>query len=600
MGLKLSNNASGLLALAISDSDTSLTLEAGHGSRFPALGAGDYFPITVVRASDSSQFEIMRCTARTLDTLTVERAQEGTSALAFDPGDVVELRLTAGTLEEHFPQMEEGDARKLHFSVDTDTQGKPELTVHGENGESTAFALKGELGARDLNAVFEDGLFVQPSDAGALAALNYPAEKAGVLAVKAVAAGVCTQQYFALDGTLYARTATGGSWSQWNRLLVNSMELVASVLGLPYPIEQNTILLADEDGTKYEAKTLEELADALGVRSQVPMFFVAWCPDRNHIWPGYVAADGQQLSSDTYPDASAGITAGAVPTTDDATWLADPTQRGKYVADDGSGYFRVPDYNGRYSGSLGAVYQTGDGHKSAGEAGVIREDQMQGHRHATAVLNGNEANATQGEGDSVSRLGVGTVQLAARNLVLTGPAAYSDAIGGEPRTGDHTHGTDVTGCWVIRLFGTVANPGAADAEQLASDYANLNGAFQALDSHLDFTIIYPNGGTAEAPANVTINSRYVEPNPFPGHHVICIAEVNVGGVWGETGWIYSSSNASGYGVSATEYGDSIVIQTGNGYLGSVGPASGHPFGNTNLGLDPRPCRVKVWKLKGAI
>lgn len=265
MGLKLSNNASGLLALAISDSATSLSLETGHGSRFPALGAGDYFPITVVRASDPSQFEIMRCTARTQDTLTVERAQEGTSALAFDPGDVVELRLTAGTLEEHFPQMEEGDARKLRFSVDPDTQGKPELTVHGENGESTAFALKGELGARDLNAVFEDGLFVQPSDAGALAALNYPAEKAGVLTVKAVAAGVCTQQYFALDGTLYARTATGGSWSQWNQLLVNSMELVASVLGLPDPIVPDTFLQAKADGSGYDGKTPAEVATALGV-----------------------------------------------------------------------------------------------------------------------------------------------------------------------------------------------------------------------------------------------------------------------------------------------------------------------------------------------
>lgn len=466
MALKLSNNADGLLALAISDSDTSLTLEAGHGSRFPALGSGDWFPITVVRASDPSQFEIMRCTARTLDTLTVERAQEGTSAITFDAGDVVSLRLTSGTLEENFPQMEEGDARKLRFSVDPDTQGKPELTVHGENGESTAFALKGELGARDLNAVFEDGLFVQPSDAGALAALNYPAEKAGVLTVKAVAAGVCTQQYFALDGTLYARTATGGSWSQWNRLLVNSMELVASVLGLPYPIEKNTILQADEDGTKYEAKTLEELADALGVRSQVPMFFVAWCPSRDHIWPGYVAADGQQLSSDTYPDASAGITAGAVPTTDDATWLADPTQRGKYVADDGNGFFRVPDYNGRYAGSLGAVFQRGDGARSAGEAGVMQPDEFKAHRHLSRTQSTNAPDDST-HSETPGRGG----------QIYSTQGGYTDAVGG-----DETRPLNVTGCWVIRLFGAVANPGAADAEQLASDYANLAGRVAALES----------------------------------------------------------------------------------------------------------------------
>src|SRR5690606_24959251 len=125
-----------------------------------------------------------------------------------------------------------------------------------------------------------------------------------------------------------------------------------------------------------EADRAEAAADDLEM-AKVPLFFVAWCPDRNHIWPGYVAADGQQLSSTTYPDAAAGISAGTVPTTDDATWLADPTQRGKYVADDGSGFFRVPDYNGKQAGSLGAVFLRGDGERSAGVSGEIQEDAMQ-------------------------------------------------------------------------------------------------------------------------------------------------------------------------------------------------------------------------------
>lgn len=136
MALKLSNNADGLLALAISDSDTSLTLRAGHGSRFPALGSGDWFPITVVRASDPSQFEIMRCTARSGDTLTVVRAQEGTSAITFDAGDVVSLRLTSGTLEENFPQVEGRNAKNLRFSIDS-VGGKPELKFKSGNNEET-------------------------------------------------------------------------------------------------------------------------------------------------------------------------------------------------------------------------------------------------------------------------------------------------------------------------------------------------------------------------------------------------------------------------------------------------------------------------------
>lgn len=181
MGLKLSNNASGLLALAISDSDTSLTLEAGHGSRFPVLGSGDWFPITVVRASDPSQFEIMRCTGRSGDTLTVERAQEGTSALAFDPGDVVELRLTAGTLEENFPQVEARAAKQLRFGVSDDSMGRPDLEFANASKTVKALANKGSLGATNLDLATDTGLYSQPEDANALPELNYPTNRAGVL-----------------------------------------------------------------------------------------------------------------------------------------------------------------------------------------------------------------------------------------------------------------------------------------------------------------------------------------------------------------------------------------------------------------------------------
>ena len=52
----------------------------------------------------------------------------------------------------------------------------------------------------------------------------------------------------------------------------------------------------------------------------------------------------------------------------------------------------------------------------------------------------------------------------------------------------------------------------------------------------NFTIIYPNNGTEEEPANVANNSRYVMSNPFPGHKVNCIAEVLYDNKWGETGW----------------------------------------------------------------
>jgi hypothetical protein len=96
---KLANNAVGALASGFSDSATSLTLETGQGARFPTLDAGEYFVATIIRGSDRAN-EIVKVTARAGDAFTIERAQEGTTALAFDAGDFVELRLTAGVILE--------------------------------------------------------------------------------------------------------------------------------------------------------------------------------------------------------------------------------------------------------------------------------------------------------------------------------------------------------------------------------------------------------------------------------------------------------------------------------------------------------------------
>lgn len=97
MGLKLSNNAISTLASGITAASTSIALATGTGSKFPTLAAGDYFPATI--SNPDGTFEIVRVTARSGDTLTVTRAQEGTTALAFDAGTLIELRLTAGTID---------------------------------------------------------------------------------------------------------------------------------------------------------------------------------------------------------------------------------------------------------------------------------------------------------------------------------------------------------------------------------------------------------------------------------------------------------------------------------------------------------------------
>lgn len=93
MTVKLQNNTASTLAVAISNSDLSLIVAAGTGNSFPTLGASEYFYATLQDAN--GVIEIVKVTARTSDTFTIVRAQEGSTASAFVAGSLVELRVTA-------------------------------------------------------------------------------------------------------------------------------------------------------------------------------------------------------------------------------------------------------------------------------------------------------------------------------------------------------------------------------------------------------------------------------------------------------------------------------------------------------------------------
>lgn len=93
MGIKFANSAFATLAAGINSSVTSITLTTGQGARFPSLSAGDYFYATLIDTSNN--LEIVKCTARSTDVLTVTRGQESTTARAFSTGDRIELRITA-------------------------------------------------------------------------------------------------------------------------------------------------------------------------------------------------------------------------------------------------------------------------------------------------------------------------------------------------------------------------------------------------------------------------------------------------------------------------------------------------------------------------
>lgn len=122
-----------------------------------------------------------------------------------------------------------------------------------------------------------------------------------------------------------------------------------------------------------------------------------------------------------------------------------------------------------------------------------------------------------------------------------------------------------------------------------------------VDQQIGFTIIYPNGGTAAAPGRVAANSRYVTANPFPGHHVICVAEVWIDG-WGDVGWDGNSGTAGSrsYGTRAgyLPATDQVVVQTGSTEPTIASVLGGGVHGSAIAGEANPLCRVKVWRLKG--
>lgn len=127
---------------------------------------------------------------------------------------------------------------------------------------------------------------------------------------------------------------------------------------------------------------------------------------------------------------------------------------------------------------------------------------------------------------------------------------------------------------------------------------DVQAALDELGARADFAIIYPNGGTEAAPASVAINMAYVVAHPFPGHHVIARAEVLFAGKWSDTGWAY---RAGGIGVRASEYDGAISVVTGETGLLYARNTTGTPHNTAAANyVTPLPCRVLVWKLKGAI
>jgi len=94
-----SNNATTTLADALNSGVTTVALASGGGALFNSPVAGEFELVTIYNSSNGD-IEICKVTARTTDTLTVVRQQEGTTSPATFPiGATVEGRVTAASVQ---------------------------------------------------------------------------------------------------------------------------------------------------------------------------------------------------------------------------------------------------------------------------------------------------------------------------------------------------------------------------------------------------------------------------------------------------------------------------------------------------------------------
>ena len=104
MAFKVENNAASTVDdNPLSASVVTLNVAAGEGANFPSSGN---FRLTIWDASvypdpgDDSGMEIVECTSRATDALTIVRAKEGTGDVAHAQGEKVALLLTAGLFDD--------------------------------------------------------------------------------------------------------------------------------------------------------------------------------------------------------------------------------------------------------------------------------------------------------------------------------------------------------------------------------------------------------------------------------------------------------------------------------------------------------------------
>lgn len=221
------NNATSRLGIDVPAASITITLEAGTGARFPTPAAAQFFPV-VVSDQRTGQYEIMYCTQRVNDILTVTRAQEGTSAQDFLLGASVWSTATAAVFQTYFGyswSKDEADTRFVNTTGDTMTgaltlPGNPTIAKHATTKEWVEALIAGAVGLTEapidgniyarFNASWVQTVTKSAYDANNVAITNaFAADDADILALQVAMALRLTDA--PNDANIYARS--GGAWA---------------------------------------------------------------------------------------------------------------------------------------------------------------------------------------------------------------------------------------------------------------------------------------------------------------------------------------------------------------------------------------------------
>ncbi len=99
MSIIVGNNSYSTLGASIGSGATTLSVQPGHGARFPVIAAPDVGYITIENSGGSREIVKVTDHPSSSDSFTVVRGQDGTAAAAWVAGDIVEMRVCRAVLD---------------------------------------------------------------------------------------------------------------------------------------------------------------------------------------------------------------------------------------------------------------------------------------------------------------------------------------------------------------------------------------------------------------------------------------------------------------------------------------------------------------------